>query len=1485
MLLNIYAQRMLSRPVVAALIMSLVLLGMPKLVSAELSPSQAIDYRALVSSLDMESVAKHIDFLSSLGSRVTGYPGSDVAAQYVLEEMSSMGLETRLETYKVLIPMDMGANLTIVDGPELGKVITAYPLWPNNVQPSPTPLGGIEAPLVYGGDGSLESLRGKRINGSIVLLEFNSLYWKNVILLGARAIVFIEPYETMRTIAQGLMLGVPFNIPRVYISRADGDRLISLVKDMAGLNVRLMSSMQWELKDAKNVVSFLKGTGDTSETIGVIAYYDSISVVPAISPGASDAIGPAVLIEIARALKQNPPWSNVMFIAVSGHYQGLAGSRNFVDANFGMLGKHGRPGVPELVMLASIDISSESSTLGIRTGNNLGNFYEYSRIQFFDRGYQWIRQQIYSEFLPALSSATGNTYPVQNLEFQRILYNPLPIVNDAEPFAIACGGGGISFYSVNAMRANSLTPLDTKDKITYSTIQPQAEVALAVVGSFASRPVSLALYPSRFQALGWGFSTLNGTVWKYLRTTGWYENVSGVIVRLTTENFRAIQQQFATQGLIPGTNLFPSGFDTLALSDETGSFSIVGLQPITSYTIEAFLLDNTSGSILMANDKGSFRGSGQGGAFANPFRLYREDMPLIVPVFDCATMMLTSTIEPKTMRAFSQVNPQIVGSPSVEIWNFYSHSLPIQYGPVMISQDDVMAFVPTDTPVQLMIKVGGNVLSVVSNSSSKEPMGQGYLMRSGELLTLGDTPKVLFEELFLLVDHRLSILTASGIAYSASAQMFQKLATDSYQYFRENYTAGDFLRAYSSIYSALSYETTAYQATMQLFYDSINTIVFFFLLLIPFSYVLERLIYPQEGPKRILVLITIFLASAGMLYVFHPGFHLASSVYMIILGFLVAILAIIGFGIVSEAAWSYFGELRVGYLGPHFSQIVRSSAVATAFSIGVNNMRRRRFRTLMNLASVIIVDFSMISFTSLSIITAVTPYDLGLKATYPGVLIKGIVPLQQIPDAAYTQIRGMYGPYSEVTRRVWLYPPNLILQISGPRGMGVVQAIMGIDYNEKDLTLVNASIMQGRWLRQEDRFGCVIPEALSEQTGIGFGDPITVWGIRFAVVGVFDQRVFDTIMDLDGESINPVDMQAYLQYGQPVRLSSSSILIIPAETARAMGGNIYSIAVKPTSMSLSVERLAEQISVRMSGININAGISGKVTSYTASTVNDILGGNLVIPLIFIAGFILLNTMLGNVVERKPEIFTYSSVGLSPTHVQGIFLSEPIIYALVGTTIGYMLGIVGTSALHALNLLPAGFYANYSSSWVLVASVTTLFIVLASSLYPITIASRIVTPSLTRAWRIPVEPIGDQWIIQLPFKASQEEIYGIFGFIVEYLNAHEYERVGAFQATNVQCLSSQDNRGKAKAIRFYTVLIPWDMPSIQSTTLIATSPAGSPNYGFEIQIMRETGYFETWKAANYVLVDRLREQFLIWRALSEEIQARYIEKGHQIMKNE
>merc|ERR1712000_719038 len=62
--------------------------------------------------------------------------------------------------------------------------------------------------------------------GSIVLADFNSgTKWINAAMLGAKAVIFIEPEITMRGEAENKFLTVPANIPRFWIRRADGEKL------------------------------------------------------------------------------------------------------------------------------------------------------------------------------------------------------------------------------------------------------------------------------------------------------------------------------------------------------------------------------------------------------------------------------------------------------------------------------------------------------------------------------------------------------------------------------------------------------------------------------------------------------------------------------------------------------------------------------------------------------------------------------------------------------------------------------------------------------------------------------------------------------------------------------------------------------------------------------------------------------------------------------------------------------------------------------------------------------------------------------------------------------------------------------------------------------------------------------------------------------------------------------------------------------------
>ena len=76
-------------------------------------------------------------------------------------------------------------------------------------------------------------------------------------------------------------------------------------------------------------------------------------------------------------------------------------------------------------------------------------------------------------------------------------------------------------------------------------------------------------------------------------------------------------------------------------------------------------------------------------------------------------------------------------------------------------------------------------------------------------------------------------------------------------------------------------------------------------------------------------------------------------------------------------------------------------------------------------------------------------------------------------------------------------------------------------------------------------------------------------------------------------------------------------------------------------------------------------------------------------------------MLGSVYERRREIFVYNSVGLSPGNVASLFLAESSVYAILGASLGYLLGQVVSKILLVTGAL-SGLSLNYSAG-------TTVFV--------------------------------------------------------------------------------------------------------------------------------------------------------------------------------
>ena len=171
--------------------------------------------------------------------------------------------------------------------------------------------------------------------GSIILVDFNSgTRWINAAMLGARAAIFIEPETTIRGEAENKFLTVPANIPRFWISKEDAEQLKAMIAQEE-ISARLTCTMTWERRTGQNIRGFLEG-GDPvlkDELVVLTSYYDSMSIVPSMAPGADPTGGIAALLELARIFSDEEfrPGRSMLFVATDAHFQGLAGMRSFME--------------------------------------------------------------------------------------------------------------------------------------------------------------------------------------------------------------------------------------------------------------------------------------------------------------------------------------------------------------------------------------------------------------------------------------------------------------------------------------------------------------------------------------------------------------------------------------------------------------------------------------------------------------------------------------------------------------------------------------------------------------------------------------------------------------------------------------------------------------------------------------------------------------------------------------------------------------------------------------------------------------------------------------------------------------------------------------------------------------------------------------------------------------------------------------------------
>ena len=1423
------------------------------------------------------SLRRTVEALSAPASRMTGYPGATAAREWLVAELESLGIaEIYRHEFPVLVPIDEGFWLECA-----GERLELFGVWPNLVRTPTLPAEGIEGPLVYGGDGS--RLEGQPVAGRIVLLDYVSgTAWVDAFHLGAAAVVFLESAGTHRKEAEQKFLDVPADLPRLYACKDVAERLRVLERSRA--QVRLRGRMAWREVTAQNLVAVIPGQDATlrEEVVFLAAHYDAVSPVPALAPGAEQAASAAVLLELARGFAARPPKRTVALLWMAGHFQNMAGMRHFAPLLLAAAGQREgeveegallqRLSALETRFLVGLDMSSHSPRLGVFKPRAP---YRVSLLA------PPITDRLLKLVTAYEDSALGGKRVLvnglkQDFARQGLGGMGLTVPLDAAVAALA-GCPALAFCTVNDSRARFDAPDDDPAAVHFDWLAGQVALLGAVLPALIDDP--------DLEPWVWGndaFGTIRGEVVHYgPRSYLPDQPTAGALVRVRL-------RQPTLAGVRP---------DFWAAADDSGRFAIPGVESGIIYTkpvrLEAYRLDAETGAVTDAPDWG-INGERKlpGRALTVTMDAAEDEVQIVTAplrgttlfgIFDPRNLLTLERVQ--AVDAALEAEPVVYGAclpltaPEMELFS-YENRVGSWTEPVGV------IFTQPSQRFKAVMATGRYGLGrrlLLLNGTEDVPSGVGYAVDGRGRIV--ETVYRVAADMHMLNGERIDRLERHGVRnerlaafHERSAGLLAEAAAA-----RAEHRHRDFV---DRARRAWALAAAAYRDVERTQAGVVQGALFLLAVLIPFAHFAERLAFGFADLRRqVLGYFALFLVGFVALRYVHPAFELSISPAIILLGFVILALGIL----VTALGMSRLNrELQA--LGTRRGQVAvqRSGAVLTSVAVGLAHLRRRPWRTGLTCATLVLLTFSVLSFTSIRAALHTNWIAIGADAAYEGALVR-MPGWQTMELEGYDLLRDWFGD-EQVAPRAWLSVKSLVssyrVERDDAEGRAVgVWGFVGLVAQEEDL--LGPEVVAGRWLRSGEEDACLLPVGLADSLGVsavGLGqERVRVFGEVFRVVGLLADDALDRL-DLNGEPLTPLDPEAQQpseaavgrEQGGKLRpfahLPASATPVLPfAALMRWEGVRLASVGIR-LDRTIAETRSALVELAETLDLNLFAGLGGQRLLVNSVGVASVSGwGSLIVPLL-IAGLIVFNTMLGAVYERTQEIGTFNAVGLAPGHVSGLFMAEAVALGVVGTVAGYLLGQGAAQLLNQGGFLP-GLELNYSSLGAVLTVGAIALLVVASALYPARMAGRICTPGIERRWKLPVVS-GEHLRVQLPFSLARREALGMAAFQAESWAANQEQSIGAgFYVEALQV----EQVGERVRVAARVWLAPFDQGVVQETAM-EIGPGADPHYcDIHVDLALVAGDLATWQRVVRTFLDDVRKQFLIWRTLEADSRRYYAEQ--------
>jgi hypothetical protein len=1032
---------------------------------------------------------------------------------------------------------------------------------------------------------------------------------------------------------------------------------------------------------------------------------------------------------------------------------------------------------------------------------------------------------------------------------------------------------GLSLVTLSDARPFWGTPYDKPERVDWDYLEKQSRLISGLIAALSKEPqlVSERL-PMR------GFATLSGQA-----------------------NFIRQGELFPDQPA-PGTLILAYQGPNLFYSmvDAAGAFHFRGFTD-SKHTIHKVILEGyrfapDNGEIIWAIDKAI------SGKDAYRVKMRRRFMETELVMFACRVSTLFDLLEPRTFNYLTKI----------KLIDGRSEATPLRYWWSRIdTRSSILAslFLEPITPFKLTLS--DTVLKlklILLNSERAQPEGKGYRVENWPIIPA--TEYRVARDMWSLLQPRIVNLESHGIN-NERIRALQREGTESLRRAEQALAALHYDRFIEEARTSWALATRIYNDVEKTQKDVLFGVLFYVALFVPFAYCLERLLFSfVDIHRRIVAFLGILGLVIAVIYFVHPAFQLTYSPLVVILAFFILGLSVMVALIIISRFEQEMVELQQRARQIRSSEISRTKAFVAAFVLGVSNLRRRPIRTILTCVTLIILTFTIMSFTTVKSMRHRGRLQLEERAPYHGLLLK-VLNWETLAPEALGMVQNKFEGQAVVVPRLWLENEDRTQATVVPLhrdGIEVLaKGVVGLSDKEPQVSGLGELLTRGRWFRPDERQVVLLPERLARRLGVSLEQPgqatVSLWGAPFRVVGCFRGDGLQRRSDLDGEPLTPVifpseaamevteiEMEA-IEAGEDVQAFQSRYqhipgdltVIMPYQTLMALGGNLKSLAVRPHAKEV-IGSTASNLVDRF-GLTLFTGEDDGTFMYHATDALSYSGvPNILIPLL-ISVLIVLNTMIGSVYERKREIGVYTSVGLAPFHVSFLFIAEALAFAVISVVLGYLLAQTSAGFL-ANTSLWQGITVNYSSLSGVAAMVLVILVVLVSVIYPSRVAAAIAIPDVRRAWTMP-EPKGNEIVLTLPFLLKYREQMGVGGYLREYFLAHRDVSHGLFTTDDISLefycpITKLSGFQEPEHCEHDCVqlgarvwLAPFDFGVNQLARLTFCPAAEDPDYlEIEVRVRREAGEANAWKRINKAFLNDLRKQLLVWRSLDDQAQTHY-----------